>query len=43
MIASGQINLDLIISRIASLPDWKGCFEKMQSGEYVKAVLNPQL
>ena len=43
MIASGQINLDLIISRVSNLPDWKGCFENMQSGEYVKAVLNPQL
>lgn len=43
MIATGQINLDLIISRIAGLPDWKNCFEKMQSGEYVKAVLNPNL
>ena len=41
MIATGQINLDLIISRVAGLPDWNNCFEKMQSGEYVKAVLNP--
>ena len=43
MIAISQINLDLIISRIAGLPDWRNCFEKMQSGEYVKAVLNPNL
>ena len=43
MIATGQINLDLIISRVAGLPDWKNCFENMQSGEYVKAVLNPNL
>ena len=43
MIATGQINLDLIISRVAGLPDWHNCFEKMQSGEYVKAVLNPTL
>jgi 2-desacetyl-2-hydroxyethyl bacteriochlorophyllide A dehydrogenase len=43
MIATGQINLDLIISRVAGLPDWNNCFEKMQSGEYVKAVLNPNL
>jgi len=43
MIATGQINLDLIISRVAGLPDWNNCFEKMQSGEYVKAVLNPTL
>jgi L-iditol 2-dehydrogenase len=43
MIATGQINLDLIISRVAGLPDWNNCFEKMQAGEYVKAVLNPNL
>ena len=43
MIATGQINLDLIISRVADLPDWNNCFDKMQSGEYVKAVLNPNL
>ena len=43
MIASGQINLDLIISRVSNLPDWHNCFEKMQAGEFVKAVLNPQL
>ncbi len=41
MIASDQINLDSIISRTAGLEDWKDCFEKMQSGEYVKAVLKP--
>jgi len=41
MIATGQIDLDLIISRVASLPEWKDCFERMQSGDYVKAVLNP--
>ena len=43
MIASGQINLDRVISRVAGLPDWKNCFEKMQSGEYVKAVLKPTI
>jgi len=43
MIATGQINLDLIISRVAGLRDWHNCFDKMQSGEYVKAVLNPNL
>lgn len=41
MIATGQIDLDLMISRVASLPEWKDCFERMQSGDYVKAVLNP--
>jgi hypothetical protein len=43
MIATGQISLDLIISRVAGLPDWKDCFERMQLGEYMRAVLNPNL
>jgi L-iditol 2-dehydrogenase len=41
MIVSGQINLDLVISRVAGLADWHECFEKMEGGEYVKAVLTP--
>jgi L-iditol 2-dehydrogenase len=41
MIVSGQINLDPVISRIAALRDWHECFEKMEAGEYVKAVLTP--
>ena len=41
MIVSGQINLDSIISRVAPLAGWHDCFEKMEGGEYVKAVLTP--
>lgn len=41
MIVSGQINLDPIMTRVAALPDWLECFEKMHAGEYVKAVLTP--
>jgi alcohol dehydrogenase/L-iditol 2-dehydrogenase len=41
MIGSGQIALDLIISRVASLSEWHECFEKMEHGQYVKAVLKP--
>jgi alcohol dehydrogenase/L-iditol 2-dehydrogenase len=41
MIVSRQINLDPIVSRIAPLSDWHECFEKMEGGEYVKAVLTP--
>jgi Zn-dependent alcohol dehydrogenase len=41
MIATGQINLDQIISRVARFEDWNCCFTKMQTGEYVKAVLKP--
>lgn len=39
MIVSGQLDLDPIISRVCDLPHWHECFEKMHSGEYVKAVL----
>ncbi len=41
MIVSGQIDLDPVISRVAGLPEWLECFERMHSGEYVKAVLTP--
>jgi L-iditol 2-dehydrogenase len=41
MIVSGQINLDSVISHVAGLEDWHECFEKMEGGEYVKAVLTP--
>ena len=41
MLASGQINLDPIISQVAPLSDWRDCFERMHSGEFVKAVLLP--
>jgi len=41
MLASGQINLTPIISRIGSLEEWKPCFDGMHDGTYVKAVLQP--
>ncbi|MDX2034439.1 MAG: zinc-binding dehydrogenase [Blastocatellia bacterium] len=41
MLASGQINLHPIISRVAFLEDWKDCFDGMHNGNYVKAVLQP--
>jgi len=41
MIACGQINLDPVISRVGGLNDWHDCFEKMHTGDYVKAVLKP--
>ncbi len=41
MISSGQIALDSIISRVAPLSDWHECFEGMESGALVKAVLEP--
>ena len=39
MIASGQIDLDPVISQVCDLTHWLDCFEKMERGEYVKAVL----
>jgi alcohol dehydrogenase/L-iditol 2-dehydrogenase len=39
MIVSGQINLNPVISKVCELPHWLECFEKMEHGEYVKAVL----
>ena len=41
MLASGQIDLDPILNRVAPLSDWKSCFEQMHAGELVKAVLKP--
>ncbi len=41
MIASGQINLEPVMSRVAPLGEWEECFEKMHAGEYVKAILKP--
>ena len=39
MITSGQIDLDPLISKVCDLKNWLDCFEKMEHGEYVKAVL----
>ena len=41
MIVSGQIQLEPIVSRVAKLSEWLDCFERMEHGEYVKAVLTP--
>jgi alcohol dehydrogenase/L-iditol 2-dehydrogenase len=41
IIESGQINLDPVISQVCELGNWLDCFEKMERGEYVKAVLTP--
>ena len=41
MLSMNQINLEPIISRVASLHDWLDCFEGMDSARYVKAVLKP--
>ena len=41
MLASGQIDLELILNRVAPLNEWQGCFDAMHKGEIVKAVLKP--
>jgi len=41
MLASGQIDLGPVVSRVAGLGDWKDCFDGMHDGTYVKAVLDP--
>ncbi|QQS45700.1 MAG: zinc-binding dehydrogenase [Acidobacteriota bacterium] len=41
MLASGQINLEPVISRIGGLDDWKDCFDGMHDGNYVKSVIRP--
>jgi L-iditol 2-dehydrogenase len=41
MIVSKQINLDPIVSRVSPLAEWHDCFEKMERGDDVKAVLEP--
>ena len=41
MMASGQLDLSLILNRVAPLEEWKSAFDAMHSGEVVKAVLKP--
>ena len=41
MLSASQINLDPIISEVATLDRWKECFDGMHTGKYVKAVLRP--
>lgn len=41
MLATGQINLDPILNRVAPLTEWKSCFDAMHAGDLVKAVLKP--
>jgi alcohol dehydrogenase/L-iditol 2-dehydrogenase len=43
MLASGQINLDPIISQISPIQSWQDCFDGMHTGKYVKAVLTPNV
>jgi alcohol dehydrogenase/L-iditol 2-dehydrogenase len=42
MMSSGQLDMTHILSRVAPLTQWKSCFDGMQAGELVKAVLVPE-
>jgi alcohol dehydrogenase/L-iditol 2-dehydrogenase len=41
LLASGKINLDLILNRVSPLKEWHEAFEEMHSGQIVKGVLKP--
>lgn len=41
MLAAEQIDLKPVISRVAGLAEWQGCFDGMHDGRYVKTVLQP--
>lgn len=42
MLASGQLDVEPIIDRVAPLEDWRECFDRMHHRVYVKAVLIPE-
>jgi len=41
LLASGQLNLDLVLNRVSPLAEWREAFEEMHEGRIVKAVLTP--
>jgi L-iditol 2-dehydrogenase len=41
LLASGRINIDPILNRVAPLDEWLDIFGEMHSGKIVKGVLNP--
>ena len=41
LLASGQLNLDLVLNRVSPLAEWREAFEDMHSGKIVKGVLKP--
>lgn len=41
LLASGQLNLDLVLNRVSPLAEWHEAFEEMHSGKIVKGVLKP--
>ena len=41
LLASGKINLDLILNRVSPLNEWHEAFDEMHTGQIVKGVLKP--
>ena len=41
LLASGRLNLDLVLNRISPLTEWQQAFEEMHAGKIVKGVLEP--
>ncbi len=41
LLASGQLNLDLVLNRVSPLEEWHDAFDEMHSGKIVKGVLKP--
>jgi len=41
LLASGKLNLDLILNRVSPLGEWHEAFEEMHAGNIVKGVLKP--
>ncbi len=41
LLASGQLNVRPLISRVAKLEEWQSCFDGMAEGTLLKAVLKP--
>lgn len=41
LLSTGQLEVDPIVDRVASLSEWCECFEGMHDREYIKCVLTP--
>lgn len=41
LLASGQLDVKPLISRVSPLKEWQPCFDGMHEGSYLKAVLKP--
>jgi L-iditol 2-dehydrogenase len=41
LLASGKLNLDLILNRTSALAQWRQSFDQMHKGDIVKGVLKP--